>query len=229
MNTATVRRPPHAIRIVIADADGDARQRYRASFTEQGWDVVEASDGREALVKALSQRPELVVTETRLPYFDGYELCTVLRRDAVTRSVPILVVTSEARESELKRAREAGANAVLTKPIGPDLMLREIRRLLEASTVTGSGAAPVPEPRLPADQPRATQAKAHLRVKTTTPPAAPPELFCPECDGPLRYECSYLGGVNRNFAEQWDSYTCLASCGRFEYRHRTRKLRRVAA
>lgn len=228
MSTAPIRRPPHTIRIVIADADGDTRSLYRTLLAEQGWDVVEASDGRDALVKALSQRPALVLTETRLPFFDGFELCTVLRRDAVTRSVPILIVTAESRESELNRARDAGANAVLTKPIGVDVMMREIRRLLEASGSAGAARPSGGEPDSQPAQQRATQAKAHLRVETTSPPAPPPTLFCPMCDGALRYQRSYVGGVNRRFAEQWDVYTCRASCGAFEYRHRTRKLRRIA-
>ena len=216
---------PHTVRIVVADADGEARTLYRTSLTGQGWDVVEASDGREALVKALSYRPALIITETRLPHFDGFELCAILRRDAVTRSVPILVVTTELRGSELRRVRDAGADAVLTKPVDLEAVLREIKRLLKAAA-RGSDwpveAAPSP------GRPRATQVRAHVRVETTTPPVRPPELRCPLCDRPLHHERSNLGGVNRRFAEQWDTYTCAGSCGTFEYRHRTRKLRRVA-
>ena len=70
-------------------------------------------------------------------------------------------------------------------------------------------------------------AKAHLRFETKAPPATPPELICPSCDRPLLYECSHVGGVNTRHSEQWDDYTCSASCGTFVYRHRTRKLRRV--
>jgi hypothetical protein len=51
-------------------------------------------------------------------------------------------------------------------------------------------------------------------------------LRCPRCDATLTYERSYLGGV-RKLAEQWDEFTCPSGCGRLEYRHRTRSLRRA--
>lgn len=119
-----------AIRVLVADADKDTRSVYRESLKLSGCDVVEAADGRDALVKALSQRPTVVVTETRLPIFDGYALCEVLRRDSMTRGVPIVVVTAETKPTELDRALDAGADAVLIKPVPPDMLLQEIRRLL---------------------------------------------------------------------------------------------------
>ena len=79
-----------AIRILVADADREMRSTYRTALHGAGCDVVDAVDGRQALTKALSQPPALVITETELPIFDGYALCAVLRRDAMTRSVPIL-------------------------------------------------------------------------------------------------------------------------------------------
>jgi CheY-like chemotaxis protein len=79
--------------VLIADADADTRALYRDVL--QGCDIVEAEDGRDALVKAPSHPPRLVITETRLPIFDGFRALHVLRRDSQTRSVPILIVTTE--------------------------------------------------------------------------------------------------------------------------------------
>ncbi len=95
----------HDARILVADPDASARSHYRELLSVSGYEVVDAGDGREALVKALSQQPVLVITETRLPVFDGYALCEVLRRDTATQTVPILVVTSESRSAALARAR----------------------------------------------------------------------------------------------------------------------------
>jgi two-component system chemotaxis response regulator CheY len=209
---------------LIAEADADTRSLYRDLLSKTGCDVVDAEDGRDALVKALSVRPTLVITETRLPMFDGYALCEVLRRDSATRTVPILLVTTETRPTELDRARAAGVDAVLNKPVTPDALLREVQRLLERVEPARKSAD---EPsRSQSEQRRASQAKAHLRAQTTTPPAPPPQLTCPFCDRPLKYEHSHVGGVSRRHAEQWDAFTC-PSCGTFEYRQRTRKLRRV--
>ena len=215
----------HAVRVLVADADDDTRSLYGESLRRAGWDVVDAADGRDALVKALSVRPTLVITETRLPMFDGYALCEVLRRDSATSTVPILLVTTETRPTELDRARAVGVDAVLNKPVTPDALLNEIQRILERSESPRTTERPPPDS--PHQQRRTSQAKAHLRTQTTTPPAPPPPLTCPSCDGPLKYEHSHVGGVSRRHAEQWDAFTC-PTCGMFEYRQRTRKLRRVS-
>ena len=215
------------VRILVADADAQTRARYRSLLNEVGCDVIEAADGRDALVKALSIRPTLVVTDTRLLGFDGYALCRVLRTDSTTRTVPIVITTAETGQRELDRARAAGADIVITKPVTPDVLLREIQSLVdhpESSRLRNPSSQP------PRDGPRRVkQVSALLRTQTTTPPAPPPpQLICPRCDRPLTYEHSHIGGVSRRHAEQWDVYTCPAACGTFEYRQRTRRLRRVS-
>lgn len=217
------RRP---VRILVADADDDTRALYRESLSLAGCDVVDAADGRDALVKALTHRPTLVITETQLPIFDGYTLCEVLRRDSMTRTVPILVVTEEKHPPELDRARDAGADSVLTKPVSPDALLNEVQRLLRRPPMPSKETGTRKDTAAPLAERPKSLAKAHLRFETTAPPAQPPELICPSCDRPLLYECSHVGGVSTRHAEQWDDYTC-SSCGTFIYRHRTRKLRRV--
>ena len=67
----------------------------------------------------------------------------------------------------------------------------------------------------------------HSRHDTTSPPIAPPLLNCPECHQPLRYMHSHIGGVTAQNSEQWDYFECSAACGTFQYRERTRKLRRA--
>jgi len=70
--------------------------------------------------------------------------------------------------------------------------------------------------------------QAPRRYFTKLPPAEPPRLKCPSCDHPLHYDRSYVGGVNASHAEQWDYYTCASESQRYQYRHRTRRLTRVA-
>jgi DNA-binding response OmpR family regulator len=150
----------------------------------------------------LVRPPTVVIIETRLPIFDGHALCEVLRRDSTTRTVLILVVTTETRPTELERVRAAGADAVLVKPVPPDALLHEIQRLLTCFR--------------------------NLHTESATQRAHPPELLCPLCNRWLTYEHSHIGGVNDRRTEQWDYYVCSASCGTFQYRQRTHKLRRVA-
>ena len=217
---------PHS-RVLVVDGDVDNRELYRDSFTPAGWMVAEAGDGREALVMALLSRPSIVLTELRLPLIDGVALCELLRRDRATSTVPILVVTSETRQSELIRAQDAGASGLLIKPSTPDIILCEMERLIRS--VRPGPEMPAPSRALPAltrQGRRLPLVKAHRRLATTTPDEPPASLTCPLCGQPLRYEETFIGGVNSRHSERWDYYEC-GRCGRFQYRYRTRKLRQI--
>jgi DNA-binding response OmpR family regulator len=210
------------LRILVVDADADTRALYEELLTLAGYEVVAAVDGRDALVKAFCERITLVITETHLPLIDGFSLCSVLRRDSATRAVPILVVTAETRIAMMQRAHAVGADAVLNKPVAPDTVLAEIRCLLERSRQRMQSVSnPFRERK------GLSLVKAHLREQTTTPSVQPPPLVCPICSRPLKYEHSHVGGVSRRHVEQWDVYVCGIGCGQFEYRQRTRKLRRI--
>jgi CheY-like chemotaxis protein len=122
-----------ATTILIADADEDNRLLYGDILRSRGFRVIEAADGREALRQARTRRPAVVITETRLPLVDGYDLCTLLRRHARTRDSVIVVVTADAFASQVARATESGADAVLVKPCLPLALYREVQRLLDSS------------------------------------------------------------------------------------------------
>jgi CheY-like chemotaxis protein len=225
-------------RILIADQDADTRLLYRDGLFG-GEDVVEATDGRDALAKAFVHVPSLVLTELRLPFVDGVELCDILRRDVLTRFVPILVVTGDVRPAALERAQQAGADAVLVKPTSLELIRVEVRRLLEKSAALRQKSAAILQES--AEQQRVSAillarsigrtrimlSHAYRREDTTTPPAPPPRLTCPVCERRLTYERSHVGGVNVQHSEQWDYYICDRGCGEFQHRQRTRKVRRL--
>jgi CheY-like chemotaxis protein len=226
-------------RILIADPDAAARAAYASSFATTGCDVIESDEGRDALVKALVRVPSLVLTELRLPLLDGISLCEILRRDSITSHVPIVVVTAEDNPSALNRVARAGADAVLAKSTPLPELLREIDRLLtrSADLRTRSGEA---RDRAAVQLARSADLLArsaqhakpmlshvHQRTRTTTPPLNPPVVICPECDVPLAYAYSHIGGVSVKNPEQWDYYTCSLH-GTFQYRQRTNKLRRVS-
>jgi CheY-like chemotaxis protein len=219
---------------LIADADADTRLLYREELFS-GWDVVEAADGRDALVKALVRSPELVLTELRLPLMDGFALCEILRRDRTTADVPIMVVTSETRPTEVDRLVAAGADVVLPKPTSIELMRAEMLCLLRRSrTASARGErtrqhaarllSKSAELLLQGMYAREQLSKTYRRTVTTLPPVRPPTLSCPLCERRLRYVSSYVAGVSPKHPEQWDIFEC-GTCGRFEYRQRTRSLR----
>jgi two-component system chemotaxis response regulator CheY len=204
---------PH---ILIVDADADTRALYAASCALEGWNVVEASDGRDALAKALGRPPMLVLAEIALPFLDGLALVEILRRDVATVDVPILVVTAD--PSQTAPARRAGADGVLVKPVPVEAIVDETRRLVSEGRRRGLTSKP---------HKRGTKTHSFARFATTAPSVPVPALICPLCSGPLTYKYSQIGGVSHRHPEQWDYYVCPISCGTFQYRHRTRKLHRV--
>jgi DNA-binding response OmpR family regulator len=225
---------------LLVDRDDDTRGKYAEYLRASAWTVEQVVDGREALAKAISLRPSIVITETRLPGISGIDLCGLLRQDSLTAGTPILMITADAYPADLARAHAAGADVVLIKPCLPDHLAAEIRRVLSQSQEIRQRAREARD--AVADQLlRAEDALGrsrtitrkynlkltHKRGDTTTPPIVPPALLCPACDRPLSYQRSHVGGVSIRHQEQWDYFGCSNGCGTFQYRVRTRKLRKV--
>jgi CheY-like chemotaxis protein len=225
---------------LLADHDADARHMYALYLERSTCRVEQAEDGREALAKAVSRQPGVIVTETRLPGISGFELSRLLRSDRLTSSIPVVIVTGDAMPRDVERAWASGAAAVLVKPCLPEHLATEVRRLLRVSIELRKRSADVRE-RADAQGARAGEliehsrgvvkrriaSRAYERYATDKPPAEPPMMVCPQCDQVLRYVNSHLGGVSERNAEQWDYYECAGGCGTFQYRQRSRKLRRV--
>jgi CheY-like chemotaxis protein len=224
--------------ILVADADAEAARFYRRVLGLTEARLTHVLDGRDALVKALETRFSLIITETRLPYIDGFSLCEVLRSDAATKAIPLIVITADARPSSLERALQAGADAAFAKPCPPETLCAEFRRLDERRPGVESIAtaitvldAPVSRPIVELETGREGRVRRMKnrrlpRYQTRVPPLAPPSIRCPSCERALTYEWSQIGGVP-GATEQWDYYRCRGGCAAFQYRHRTRKLRQV--
>jgi CheY-like chemotaxis protein len=115
--------------VLLVDRDDDTREMYAEYLAGEALGIALAADGREALATAVAHPPDLVVTETRLPGIDGYELCTRLREHPATQTVRIIIVTGDGYPADIDHARAVGADAVLIKPCLPEVLLAEIRRL----------------------------------------------------------------------------------------------------
>jgi two-component system, cell cycle response regulator DivK len=225
---------------LLVDRDRASLRMYAEYLRNAAYDVEEAEDGREALAKAISRRPQIIVMETHLPGINGFRLCELLRVDKATQSTPIIVVTADALPADILRAECAGADAVLTKPCRPERLAAEMQRCLAMSAGVRARAAAA---RLHATDVLARSAERMEKARrirqrvplsrkfkrhtTTTPPLEPPVLVCPTCDAQLVYQDSHIGGVSDKQQEQWDYYECPRKCGKFQYRQRTRKIRRL--
>ena len=93
--------------------------------------IIEAVDGVDALKKLTTERVDLVITDINMPMMDGLKLVTLIRANARTKTLPIVIVTTEGAEEDRKRGLALGANAYVPKPIQPSVLLKTVASLLE--------------------------------------------------------------------------------------------------
>jgi DNA-binding response OmpR family regulator len=118
-------------KILVVDDEPEAVELVEFNLKQSGFDVVTAADGAEALKKAHSALPSLIVLDLMLPEVDGLELCKMLRRDPATSAVPIVMVTAKAAEIDRILGLELGADDYLTKPFSPRELVLRIKKILQ--------------------------------------------------------------------------------------------------
>jgi DNA-binding response OmpR family regulator len=100
------------------------------SLGAEGFDVITAADGEQALSRARSERPDLIVMDIMMPRLDGYETCQRLKTDPATKDIPILLLSARGREEDRKRGMEAGASDYMTKPFSPNKLIARVTEML---------------------------------------------------------------------------------------------------
>jgi len=97
-----------------------------------GWQIefVEAKDGTEGLARAREHRPDLVISDVRMPGMDGFELCAAIRADRVLHETPLILLTSLADEASRKKGKLVGATAFLTKPVSVEELRKTVGGIL---------------------------------------------------------------------------------------------------
>lgn len=107
------------------------------SLNMEGYEVISATSGEEALRKIESQQPDLIVLDVMMPGLSGHEVCRRLRADARTREIPIIFLTARDSLADRDRGLELGANAYITKPFGPRRLIEAIEDLLDEAQPGG--------------------------------------------------------------------------------------------
>jgi len=127
--------------ILIADDETSVQKLVRLQLKEEGFRVITASTGEEAVARTIEQRPDLVILDLVLPDISGYEVLTRLRERG---PIPVILLTSKRRDSDKIRGLEMGADDYLTKPFNPDELAARIRAVLRrARWEEGSSGEPV--------------------------------------------------------------------------------------
>jgi two-component system, cell cycle response regulator DivK len=117
-------------RLLLVEDNEDNRTIYSTVLRYLGYEVVEAVDGLQAVALARSEHPDLILMDISIPGMDGWEATRLLRQDPATQEIPIIALTAHALPDDRKRATEVGFTSYLAKPIEPNAVVAEVRRLL---------------------------------------------------------------------------------------------------
>ena len=121
-------------RILVVDDDKRVLELLEIAFSNQGFRVLMASDGDEAIRSAAHDKPDLIVLDVRLPRRSGLDVCELLRRDQPDGGVPIVVVSAAVETETRLQAFARGADDFLPKPFSPKELVARVRRLLARTT-----------------------------------------------------------------------------------------------
>jgi len=116
--------------ILIVDDMLTLRQSVRIILERQGYVVVEAGDGQEALQKIAKSCPDLVLLDLMMPTMSGLEVLEHIAADEALRGLPIIVLTAVADRRQMRRFIEMGVADYLLKPFTPNALLNQVRRAL---------------------------------------------------------------------------------------------------
>jgi len=129
------------MKILIAEDEPSLRENLQWMLELEGFEVMSASNGRDALALAMQTRPDLVLSDVMMPILDGYGLLKALREDPVTATVPIIMVTAKADRDDVRLGMNMGADDYLTKPYRREELLETIRARLARSRHLEQAAA----------------------------------------------------------------------------------------
>jgi DNA-binding response OmpR family regulator len=122
-----------ADRILIVDDDVDSLKLIGMMLARQGYDIVVANNGQQALSRAHGDQPDLIILDIMMPDMDGYEVCRRLRHDPTTQAIPIIMFTAKTMVDDKVAGFEAGADDYLTKPTHPAELASRVKAVLARS------------------------------------------------------------------------------------------------
>jgi DNA-binding response OmpR family regulator len=119
--------------VLVADDDDDILLLVTTRLRRDGFDVIAARNGEEALALAQERKPAVAVLDIGMPGLDGLEVLARIRADEELNGTRVLLLTAKAQESDVRRGYESGADAYVRKPFSPAELSTRVRALLDES------------------------------------------------------------------------------------------------
>jgi len=166
-------------KILLVEDDKSLREIYGVRLLAEGYDIVSAGDGEEALAMAIKERPQLIISDVMMPKISGFDMLDILRSTTETKDIKVIMMTALSSEDQRARGEALGADRYLVKSqVGIEDVVRTVHEVLADAPVTSASAAQVfnappaqsaPRPAMPVPSRPTPPASA-----ATQPQAAPP-------------------------------------------------------
>jgi len=118
-------------KILVVDDEVDLVETIRFPLEAEGFNVLVAYNGEDALNQARTENPDLILLDIMLPKLDGYKVCRLLKFDEKYRNIPIIMLTARAQEKDKIIGLETGADEYITKPFDMDKLLEKVKAYLK--------------------------------------------------------------------------------------------------
>lgn len=126
-------------KVMVVEDDASLREIYGIRITAEGYDVVSAGDGEEALAMAVREKPDLILSDVMMPKISGFDMLDILRTTPETANIKVIMMTALSAEDQRQRGERLGADRYLVKSqVGIEDVINTIHEVL------GDRAAPVP-------------------------------------------------------------------------------------
>ena len=129
-------------RILVADDNETNRDILATRLQANGYEVLHAGDGEEALAVTRAQRPDLILLDIMMPKLDGIEVCKRVKADAALPFTPVILVTAKADSGDMIEGLDAGADEYVTKPVDQKVLVARVKALLRIKERHDAGAPP---------------------------------------------------------------------------------------
>ena len=120
-----------AKRILIADDEPNIVISLEFLLKREGYDVIVAQNGAEALVRIRAERPDMAILDVMMPQRNGFEVCQDLRQDPQFKDLRIMMLTAKGRDTEVSKGLALGADVYMTKPFATKELIAQVKALID--------------------------------------------------------------------------------------------------
>lgn len=166
-------------KILLVEDDKSLREIYGVRLLAEGYDIVSAGDGEEALAMAIKDRPDLILSDVMMPKISGFDMLDILRSTTETKGIKVIMMTALSSEDQRQRGVALGADRYLVKSqVGIEDVVRTVHEVLADAPVAGTTPTLSSAPRPPQPQPQPAPAP------TTPAPQPQPQTPAPSSELP---------------------------------------------